>query len=152
MRYDNRYKYTRKKTSGKRNYPFANQIHVGQFFGSSFKIIDKGAIRWFAAVGLSMDGILDLDSAIDIGGFTLYYTIGSAGTFELLIGPELNSYITYMFNPSLGLSLGGNFAYYFFNFEPMHTLSLLSGGFGIFVTFAPQGVKPRDRRLRHGDR
>ena len=140
----------RKETSGTSNYGFASQIHVGQFFGASFKIIDKGAIRWFAAVGLSMDGIFDLYDDIYIGDFE--YSNKSGGNFELLIGPELNFYLTYMFNPSLGLSLGGNFAYYFFNFEPMHTLSLPSGGFGIFVTFAPQGVKPRDRRLRHGDR
>ena len=92
-----------------------------------------------------MDGIFNLYDDIYIGDRK--YSNRSNGNFELLIGPELNSYLTYMFNPSLGLSLGVNFAYYFFNFEPMKIISLPSGGFGIFVTFAPQGVKPRDRRF-----
>ena len=121
-----------------RNFGFGNQIHVGQFFGASFKIIDKGSIRWFAAVGFSMDSFI--------------YTTNlpyPKRRFNLAIGPELNCYFTYMFNPSFGLSLGGNFAYYW---HPLTDRSGPSGGFGIFVTFAPQGVKPRAHRSLHGDR
>ena len=105
------------------NFPFAHQIHVGQFFGASFKIIDKGAIRWFAAVGFSMDSFI----------YT-WYVPYSREELNLAIGPELNSYFTYMFNPSFGLSLGGNFAYYF---NRRANLFGPSGGFGIFATFAP---------------
>ena len=96
--------------SDTKNFGFASKIHVGQFFGASFKIIDKGAIRWFAAVGLSMDGIFYLSHNFYDDGY--YYKPYP----ELLIGPELNSYLTYMFNPSFGLSLGVNFAYYLFYF------------------------------------
>ena len=73
------------------------------------------------------------------------------GTIGAAIGPELNSYLTYMFNPSFGLSLGGNFAYYF-HLITEYAIREPSGGFGIFVTFAPQGVKPRDRRSLRRDR
>ena len=117
---------------------------MGQFFGASFKIIDKGAIRWFAAVGLSMDGIVLVENVENkiYGAF-----------FHLLIGPELNSYLTYMFNPSFGLSLGVNFAYYFdLIYQRVDVISGPSGGFGIFATFAPKGVKPRDRRSLSRDR
>ena len=109
---------------------------MGQFFGASFKIIDKGAIRWFAALGLSMDGIFRPDNVITTGFGKIW-----SERFGLLIGPELNSYLTYMFNPSFGLSLGGNFAYYFFYYNAFigrpEIISAPSGGFGIFVTFAP---------------
>lgn len=117
-----------------------------QFFGASFKIIDKESIRWFAAVGLSMGmDIYTMDAPFGGGPY------GLAVVDLVIIGPELNSYFTYMFNPSFGLSLGGNFAYYF-HLATQHVISGPSGGFGIFVTFAPQGVKPRDRRSLHGDR
>ena len=159
-RYNGNSTYEYEKVSGTRSFGLGNQIHVGQFFGASFKIIDKGAIRWFAAVGLSMDSIFNLTTSIslDFNNYDFYssydsYYIYTSG-FSLLIGPELNSYLTYMFNPSFGLSLGVNFAYYFFHSdfsEHVQIISSPSGGFGIFATFAPQGVKPRDRRLLHGD-
>ena len=58
------------------------------------------------------------------------------GATTVTIGTELNSYFTYMFNPYFGLSLGGNFTY---NFSGSHRglAAGPSGGFGIFVTFAP---------------
>ena len=106
-------------------YNFGKQIHVGQFFGISFKIIDKGPIRWFAAAGLAMD---------IMGGIPV-----TPERLGLLLGPEVNSYVTYMFNPSFGLSLSGKFTYY-----ALDVLSLIggrkfsapSGGFGVFLTFA----------------
>ena len=55
------------------------------------------------------------------------------GTIGAAIGPELNSYLTYMFNPSFGLSLGGNVAYYFV--DDFLTAGP-SGGLRISVTFA----------------
>lgn len=109
------------------NFGFTSQIHVGQFFGASFKIIDKGAIRWFVAVGLSMEMSL-YDRRNGRAPYGLWW-------FALSIGPELNSYFTYMFNPSFGLSLGGNFAYYF-HLLTKYAIREPSGGFGIFVTFA----------------
>ena len=62
---------------------FGNQIHVGQFFGASFKIIDKGSIRWFAAVGFSMDSFIYIPQPP-------HHRL----LFGLAIGPELNSYFT----------------------------------------------------------
>lgn len=106
-------------------YGFGKQIHVGQFFGVSFKIIDKGSIRWFAAAGLAMD---------IMGGIP--FTPERLG---LLLGPEVNSYVTYMFNPSFGLSLSGKFTYYALDVASLimgRKFSAPSGGFGVFLTFA----------------
>ena len=106
-------------------YGFGKQIHVGQFFGVSFKIIDKGPIRWFAAAGLAMD---------IMGGIP--FTPDRLG---LLLGPEVNSYVTYMFNPSFGLSLSGKFTYYALDAVSLimgRKFSAPSGGFGVFLTFA----------------
>ena len=53
-------------------------------------------------------------------------------------GPQVNSYFTYMFNPSLGLSAGGNFTYYFLDLVSViggRTTEGPSGGFGVFLTF-----------------
>ena len=108
------------------SYGFGRQIHVGQFFGASFKIIDAGSIRWFAAVGISMDIIVGLPASQDL--------IRSTAAF----GPQVNSYFTYMFNPSLGLSAGGNFTYYFLDLVSAiggRTTEGPSGGFGVFLTF-----------------
>lgn len=109
-------------------YVLGDQIHLGQFFGASFKIIDRGSIRWFTAVGLSIDFIIGIDVAMRIRE--------RPGATAVAVGTELNSYFTYMFNPYFGLSLGGKFTYYF-----LSTFGGTgpSGGFGIFVTFAPKG-------------
>lgn len=115
------------RRSDRHRYVLGDQIHLGQFFGASFKIIDKGSIRWFTAVGLSIDFILAMDVAMRIRERPDATTV--------TIGTELNSYFTYMFNPYFGLSLGGNFTYYFLSVSDSGAGP--SGGFGIFVTFAP---------------
>ena len=111
------------------SYGFGKQLHVGQFFGLSFKIIDTGSIRWFSAVGLSMDIILGLPI------LSLENVIRSG----IALGPQLNTSVTYMINPSFGVSLGANFTYYFieaFSVLLGRDIEGPSGGFGVFFTFA----------------
>lgn len=111
------------------SYGFGRQIHLGQFFGVSFRIIDAPSIRWFAAIGLSMDIMVGLP-------FTTAMNIFRS---DIALGPQLNSYVTYMFNPSFGLSLGGNFTLYLVDVYSAlggRSISASSGGFGVFCTFA----------------
>ena len=113
------------------SYGFGRQIHLGQFFGISFKIIDVDSIRWFAAAGLSMDIMVGLP-IIAASHVNLFRS-------DIALGPQVNSYVTYMFNPSFGLSLGGNFTLYVVDFYSAlggRSISAPSGGFGVFCTFA----------------